>query len=322
MRVSIIKKLKLAFFFLALIFLISGAAPKIFNAKGLGLVRSSFQVPEIKKAQSGIFAPVVPAILPSICNPQTEDFCIVEGNFILKPPVNSRFSDNYKYGLTDEGRREPHHGVDFPAAIGTPVLASADGKIVFAGFEKNSAHGPDGYFYGNFIVIRHANELYTLYAHLSKIFVEAGQRIQVGELIGEVGQTGAAIGPHLHFEVRRGANGTDYFSTENPELWLELSADENSNLTGVLSVLFDAGLTHKIERNIVVEYYPEGVVLPQESIHTFTYPAGFENNAEDAVISNLLPGRYRIVVRDNSGNHDRWVIVEAGKLTQAYINLH
>ena len=62
--------------------------------------------------------------------------------------------------------------------------------------------------------------MYTLYAHLSKVDVQAGDEVKAGDLIGKVGQSGVATGSYLHFEVRKGGDGTDYFSTQNPELWL------------------------------------------------------------------------------------------------------
>lgn len=85
-----------------------------------------------------------------------------------------------------------HEGLDFPASLGTPVYATADGKISFAG-EKTG--------YGNCIDIDHGNTYTTRYGHLSKINVKAGQNVKRGELIGLVGSTGKSTGPHLHYEV-------------------------------------------------------------------------------------------------------------------------
>jgi lipoprotein NlpD len=95
---------------------------------------------------------------------------------------------------TREGR--PHEGIDLPAPVGTPVFAAADGRVVYAG---NGVRG-----YGNLIVVRHAGELLTVYAHNSVLLVTQGQPVRAGDRIALVGQSGHATGPHLHFEVRAG----------------------------------------------------------------------------------------------------------------------
>jgi murein DD-endopeptidase MepM/ murein hydrolase activator NlpD len=87
-----------------------------------------------------------------------------------------------------------HNGVDFAAPGGTPVRAAGGGVVEFAG-QKNG--------YGNVVELRHANQFSTLYAHLSRIDVQPGQRIEQGTNIGAVGATGWATGPHLHFEVKK-----------------------------------------------------------------------------------------------------------------------
>ena len=79
------------------------------------------------------------------------------------------------------------------------IVAANDGRVAMVA---------DHFFPGRLVVIDHGDELYTLYAHLSKIQVEQGQAVPAGEQIGEVGQSGVATGPHLHFEVR--INGTPY----------------------------------------------------------------------------------------------------------------
>jgi Peptidase family M23 len=86
--------------------------------------------------------------------------------------------------------RSPHAGVDFPAAAGTAVFASQSGKVVLA----------EGLYYsGNTVVIDHGYGIYTMYAHLSKIEVQAGEMVKAGEELGKVGATGRVTGPHLHW---------------------------------------------------------------------------------------------------------------------------
>jgi murein DD-endopeptidase MepM/ murein hydrolase activator NlpD len=91
---------------------------------------------------------------------------------------------------------KPHEGIDLPAPIGTPVFAAADGRVVYAG---SAIRG-----YGNLIVIKHAGDLLTAYAHNSVLLVSQGQPVRAGDRIALVGQSGHATGPHLHFEVRSG----------------------------------------------------------------------------------------------------------------------
>ena len=86
-----------------------------------------------------------------------------------------------------------HNGVDYGAPAGTAVRAVGDGVVEFAGWQNG---------YGNVIHIRHSNERSTVYAHLNHIDVAKGQKVDQGVTIGEVGMTGWATGPHLHFEVK------------------------------------------------------------------------------------------------------------------------
>ncbi len=86
-----------------------------------------------------------------------------------------------------------HNGVDYGAPQGTPVRTIGDGVVEFAGWQNG---------YGNVVHVKHGNERSTVYAHLSRIDVFQGQRVEQGATIGAVGQTGWATGPHLHFEVK------------------------------------------------------------------------------------------------------------------------
>jgi murein DD-endopeptidase MepM/ murein hydrolase activator NlpD len=91
--------------------------------------------------------------------------------------------------------RKMHEGMDFTAKVGTPIFATGDGVVAQA---DNRASG-----YGNHIVIRHGYGYDTLYGHLSKYNVKAGQRVKRGDVIGYVGSTGRSEGPHLHYEVHK-----------------------------------------------------------------------------------------------------------------------
>ncbi len=90
------------------------------------------------------------------------------------------------------GTRRFHEGMDFSAAIGTPIYATGDATVKEVGWQQG---------YGNTIVLDHGYGYITRYAHLHKIAVKRGQKVIRGENIGQVGNTGKSTGPHLHYEV-------------------------------------------------------------------------------------------------------------------------
>lgn len=89
-----------------------------------------------------------------------------------------------------------HHAIDIAAPIGVPVYAAASGEVVKAGFTEYPG-------YGRMIVLRHANGYQTLYGHLSASYVQTGEHVSKGEIIGRMGSTGRSTGSHLHFEVAK-----------------------------------------------------------------------------------------------------------------------
>ena len=93
-----------------------------------------------------------------------------------------------------KGRRAQHNGIDLAGPIGTPIYATADGIVKRAGWNSGG--------YGNFIEIDHGKGITTRYAHLSKVQVRAGERVERGVQIGKMGSTGRSTGSHLHYEVR------------------------------------------------------------------------------------------------------------------------
>ncbi len=136
----------------------------------------------------------------------------------------------YPYGGTNGLRLQVHHGVDLIRAVGTPILAAADGIVVHGGSDFSTRFGAYTNYYGNLVVIRHSflssdeQQVFTLYGHMEHVQVAAGQAVRQGEQIGTVGASGIALGPHLHFEVRLGS-AFDFDATRNPELWLRPPAD-------------------------------------------------------------------------------------------------
>jgi murein DD-endopeptidase MepM/ murein hydrolase activator NlpD len=111
----------------------------------------------------------------------------------LRRPVHAPIGDHFG----PRGNRF-HAGLDFPASYGTSVFAAASGRVRRAGWSSGG--------YGYLVVLGHGHRVHTIYAHLSRIRVHRGRRVSTGARIGNVGASGYATGPHLHFEVRvRGA---------------------------------------------------------------------------------------------------------------------
>ena len=104
--------------------------------------------------------------------------------------LSSAFSSMRTHPVLHVAR--PHEGIDVTAPAGTPIEAPATGTVVKAGWENG---------YGNMVEVDHGYGIVTLYAHASRLVVQRGQRVQRGQVIGFVGRSGLAVGPHLHYEV-------------------------------------------------------------------------------------------------------------------------
>ena len=112
-------------------------------------------------------------------------------------PVNGIYSLTSGYGLRIDPFTQAmakHEGIDFSAAVGTPIIASASGVVSRSGWDSQ---------YGNVIEIKHAEGFKTRYAHASQLLVRVGQTVSRGDVIAKVGNTGRSTGPHLHYEVMK-----------------------------------------------------------------------------------------------------------------------
>jgi murein DD-endopeptidase MepM/ murein hydrolase activator NlpD len=112
----------------------------------------------------------------------------------LRAPVNFKYiSSSFKPKRFHpvQKRWKAHKGIDYAAKTGTPVVAAGNGKVTHSTFNR---------FNGNYVFIQHGNGIVTKYLHFSKRAVKKGQRVKQGQLIGYVGATGLASGPHLHYE--------------------------------------------------------------------------------------------------------------------------
>ncbi len=113
-------------------------------------------------------------------------------------PLRTSYRLSSTFGYRSDpfnGGRRLHSGLDMAGAHGSPIYATADGVVSFAGRQSG---------YGNVVVLRHAMGFETRYAHMSRIRVQEGQRVSRGDQIGDMGSTGRSTGPHLHYEVRTG----------------------------------------------------------------------------------------------------------------------
>jgi murein DD-endopeptidase MepM/ murein hydrolase activator NlpD len=219
---------------------------------------------------------------------------------------------SYLYGSTGGGRYGLHTGIDVSNPLATPVLAAAEGEVVYAGNDRTRTFGPKPWFYGNLVVVRLAQEVdetpvYVLYGHLNEVRVAAGRKVSAGDVIGTVGMTGIAIGPHLHLEVRVGGDGR--WNTRNPEFWLRPLPGAGTVAGRVLTL--------------------DGQAVPGASVHLYrgdklwrvgvTYPAEEVINPdsdfqENFVLSDVPAGAARLVVRDGKRNISLPIQVQAGTL--------
>jgi murein DD-endopeptidase MepM/ murein hydrolase activator NlpD len=127
----------------------------------------------------------------------------------LPPIVDGWYSSNFGYRIDPfTGQNSFHEGIDFPVESGTPIVAAASGKVIFADTHPQ---------YGKMVEIDHGNGLVTRYAHASALYVKEGALVVRGQRIAASGSTGRSTGPHLHFEVR--LNGVP----QNPARFLRSS---------------------------------------------------------------------------------------------------
>jgi murein DD-endopeptidase MepM/ murein hydrolase activator NlpD len=180
-------------------------------ATGLGAVLA------LGAGTTAAFADEAPATLPAVAEQvaiqaqaQAQAAAVKTG--LWDKPVKT-YTLSATFGKGGAMWSHKHSGQDFAVPVGTQVKAAAAGTVVKAG--PNG--GGDGPAYGNAIVIKHANNTYSQYAHLSKIQVKIGQKVSVDQQIALSGNTGNSSGPHLHFEIRTTPN---YGSAINPVAFL------------------------------------------------------------------------------------------------------
>jgi murein DD-endopeptidase MepM/ murein hydrolase activator NlpD len=250
---------------------------------------------------------------------EDEAVCIVAGHFVFRRPLdesaNLAVDPTYTYGATQDGKREPHHGIDFPNKQGTPVWAAGDGRVVVAGNDKLELYGWVTNFYGNLVVIAHTlpgfNEpVFTLYGHLFEVDVRVGQMVRAGDRIGEVGSTGIAIGSHLHLEVRVGQD--DYRSTRNPQLWMEPLPG-----TGALAGRVLDARGNLTRSSITIERFAADAVAPLYPLETYARETlnGDDVWHENFAAGDLPAGDYRLSLIYNGVLYAQRLQIQPDRLT-------
>lgn len=233
----------------------------------------------------------------------------------IGPDGSNEITHYYPYG-TRGGDEEYliHHAVDIINPSGTTVVAVAPGRVVVAGDDRTAAVGPWTDFYGNVVLVAldqayKGQPLYVLYGHLSEVAVQEGQRVAPGDVLGQVGATGIALGPHLHFEVRVG--GPTYAHTRNPELWIAPFPDWGT----IAGRLLDAG--GNFVPQTLVTFHP--AAAPDDrwrETRTYYLEEGIAPDpawGENFTLGDVPPGEYLVKTRVNGRLYVAAVSVEAGK---------
>ncbi|MEM7532230.1 MAG: peptidoglycan DD-metalloendopeptidase family protein [Chloroflexota bacterium] len=230
-------------------------------------------------------------------------------------------SPSYQFGSTAGNRYRPHHGIDISNPLGTPILAGTTGEVIHAGMDDPQLLGPYNRFYGNTVVIRLDRRLpvaggevdvLVLYGHLSEVYAQVGQRVEPGDVVGTVGMTGIAIGPHLHVEVRIGGN--TYQDSVNPYLWLRPLNDSGAVAVRLLTA---EGRTWSGAR-VSIARFVGGRAVWGRQIETYLDnenlspdPAWGENGA----MGSVPPGQYYLIGNVNGERFAAEFVVNPGQTT-------
>jgi murein DD-endopeptidase MepM/ murein hydrolase activator NlpD len=226
----------------------------------------------------------------------------------------------YPYGSNGQGEYIPHFGADIVNPFGTPVLAMAEAEVAAAGSDLSQIVGEKPNFYGNYILLRllrsyREQPLFVLYGHLSRIDVQAGELVQPGQPIGQVGMAGVALGPHLHIEVRVGT--PDYAHTRNPELWLKPSP----GLGTIAGRLLNASGQSLPGVPVLIYQLPQLTRIWQE-VHTYLDLPGINPDddwGENFMLADVPVGSYRLETAINGEVYRQEITVQEGRTSFAAI---
>lgn len=279
-------------------------------------------IPTATAAPQPTFTPVLAPFDPQGCLLAA---CTLDGTFWFHRPIAAAYQQaadgSYLYGSSQNGQRIAHTGIEFYNEFGTPVLATGDGRVIYAGNDETTAFAPWTHFYGNLVILEHTtpdgDRLYSLYAHLSEIEVSQDENVAVGQTIGKVGMSGSAIGSHLHFELRVDPN--DYTTTRNPLFYLQpLPGNDGQPLSVLAGRLTDSGGQFIATPQLVAERVDLPANAAQQRFYIETYAAGIPSDPawqENFVLGDLPPGRYRVTFIYNGRLIERFITLNAGQLT-------
>ncbi len=233
---------------------------------------------------------------------------------IAADEVNWPLAD-YRYGGIFPGSDPPivHTGIDLPNSRGTPVYATGPGKVVWAGYGLFNRTDRDTDPYGLAVAIKHDlgyenRNLYTVYAHMDRIDVIEGQRVETGTQLGVIGTTGFTTGPHLHFEVRIETNS--FYATRNPELWI-VPPQGWGILVGRMLNSNGSLLT---KQNLTVESLETGQKWSVISYGETTVISD-DYYRENVVLSDLPKGRYRLIIDYLDEQYTTEISINPGAIT-------
>jgi murein DD-endopeptidase MepM/ murein hydrolase activator NlpD len=244
-------------------------------------------------------------------------------HFFLGRPIPSNEvnwpNGQYRYGSTLLGFEDLHTGIDVSAARFTKVVAVGPGEVIWAGFGLYRGVEDASDPYGLAVAIRHDfgyknQQLYSVYAHLGSMDVWRGQRVEIGDVLGTVGETGDASGPHLHFEVRLGENR--YFSTRNPELWI-VPPEGWGVLAGRLENTYSRLLVEQLVQITSLENGQSWNVWSYADEATL-HPDDYYN--ENFAISDLPGGPYEVQINFAGHTYTAQFYLEPGRVN--YIEFH
>lgn len=233
---------------------------------------------------------------------------------IAADEVNWPLAD-YRYGGIFPGSDPPivHTGIDIPNPRGTPVQAAGPGKVVWAGYGLFNRQDQDADPYGLAVAIKHdfgyqGRSLYTIYAHMDRVDVIFGQRVETGTQLGSVGTTGFTTGPHLHFEVRIESNS--FYATRNPELWLAPPQGWGVLVGNVMNS--NMSLLTKHEVTVVSESTGQ-----KWSVLTYGETAVIRDDyyKENAVLSDLPAGEYEVIIDYLDDRYSTLLTISPGAIT-------
>ncbi|MCA9931407.1 MAG: M23 family metallopeptidase [Anaerolineales bacterium] len=226
------------------------------------------------------------------------------------------FNKTFPYGSDGNGRYLLHNGVDTSEALGTPVLAVADGTVVVAQADANAWYGWRCDWYGHLVVVQldemwQGQPVYVLYGHVLNINVEVGQHVSRGEQVAEIGFGGAALVPHLHLEVRVGDN--TFWSTRNPILWL----DPGPTRGVIVGRLLDPeghpwqGVTMTLIPKVENPEFTNTWTYLDDPQHMINPDEGY---AENFVFADVPPGEYDVYTKLQGVEYRVSVTVAAGEI--------